>query len=104
MIVILLGQFILTGSVTDKIISKESSGERHTGTARIVRKMMRPISLFESGDSNGKVSLLDLKDGKFEPCFSNKTIEDYVYYIWRGGWSLAMNQEEDVALQQEIDF
>lgn len=98
------GQFILTGSVTDRTVSKENSGERHTGTGRIVRKMMRPMSLFESGDSNGKVSLLDLKEGKFEPCFSNKTIEDYAFYICRGGWPLAINQEEDIALQQAIDF
>jgi hypothetical protein len=98
------GQFILTGSVIDKTISKESSGEIHTRTGRIVSKMMRPMSLFERGVSNGKVSLLDLKDGKFEPCFSNKTIEDYAYYICLFGWTLAMNQEEDVALQQEIDF
>ena len=97
------GQFILTGSVTDKTISQDS-GERHTGTGRIVRKMMRPMSLYESGDSNGKVSLLDLKEGKFEPCISNKTIEDYAYYICRGGWPLAINQPEDVALQQAIDF
>lgn len=98
------GQFILTGSVTDKTILKEGVGERHTGTGRIVRKMMRPMSLFESGDSNGKVSILDLKEGIFEPCFSDKTIDDYAYYICRGGWPLSIGQEEDVALQQSIDF
>ncbi len=97
------GQFILTGSVTDKKISKESD-EKHTGTGRIVRKMMRPLSLYESGESNGKVSILDLKEGKFTPCFSDKTIEDYAYYICRGGWPLAIGQEKDVALQQSIDF
>ncbi len=97
------GQFILTGSITDKTISK-NNGERHTGAGRIVRKMMRPMSLFESGDSNGKVSLLNLKEGIFEPCLSNKTIEDYTYYICRGGWPLSINQEKDVALQQVIDF
>lgn len=97
------GQFILTGSVTDKTISKES-GERHTGTGRIVRKMMRPMSLYESGESNGKVSILDLKEGKFTPCLSDKTIEDYAYYICRGGWPLAIGQEKDIALQQSIDF
>ena len=54
-------QFILTGSVIDKTILKESSGERHIGTGRIIRKMMRPMSLFESRDSNSKLSLLDSK-------------------------------------------
>lgn len=99
----LFGQFILTGSVTDKTISK-NSGEKHTGTGRIVRKMMRPMSLYESGESNGKVSLLSLKEGVFEPCVCDKTIEDYAYYICRGGWPLAINQDEDVALQQPVDF
>ena len=97
------GQFILTGSVTDKTISP-SRGERHTGTGRIVRRMMRPMSLFESGESNGKVSLTALKDGVFEPCFSNTTIDDYAFYICRGGWPLAINRDPDVALQQAIDF
>ncbi len=98
------GQYILTGSVTDKNISKETDYNKHTGTGRIVRKIMRPMSLFESGDSNGLVSLSALKEGKFEPCFSNKNIEDYAYLICRGGWPLSLNCDEDVALQQAIDF
>ena len=63
------GQFILTGSVIDKTVLKESSGEWHTGTRLIVRKMMRTMSLFESGDSNGKVSLLNLKDENLKHVF-----------------------------------
>jgi predicted AAA+ superfamily ATPase len=99
------GQFILTGSVTDKTDAEGNKDEnRHTGTARIIRKIMRPMSLFESGDSNGEVSLLDLKEGKFEPSASSKTIDDYAYFICRGGWPLAMNREKDVALQQALDF
>ena len=99
------GQFILTGSVTDHTLDEgQEDRTRHTGTARIIRKVMRPLSLFESGDSNGEISLLDLKEGKFEPSISSKTIEDYAYYICRGGWPLAMNKERDVALQQAIDF
>jgi len=99
------GQFILTGSVTDKtLVDGKEDKSRHTGTGRIIRKIMRPMSLYESGDSNGTVSLSDLKDGKFEVAASLKTIDDYAYYICRGGWPLAMNQERDVALQQAIDF
>lgn len=99
------GQFILTGSVTDRTLADgEEDESRHTGTARIVRKVMRPMSLFESGDSNGTVSLLDLKEGIFKPSTSTKTISDYAYLICRGGWPLAMNREEDIALQQAIDF
>ena len=99
------GQFILTGSVTDHTLDEgQEDRTRHTGTARIIRKVMRPLSLFESDDSSGEISLLDLKEGKFEPSISSKTIEDYAYYICRGGWPLAMNKEKDVALQQAIDF
>jgi len=98
------GQFILTGSVTDKSVSEETNGARHTGTGRIIQKMMRPMSLFESGDSNGLVSLSNLKEGVFTPCISNKSIEDYAYLICRGGWPLSLSCDEDVALQQAIDY
>ena len=99
------GQFILTGSVTDRtLINGEEDKSRHTGTARIVKKVMRPMSLFESGDSNGGVSLLGLKDGKFEVSVSPKDINDYAFLVCRGGWPLAINQDKDIALQQAIDF
>lgn len=58
------GQFILTGSVSDQTIlanKKVTIEERHSDTGRIVRKVMRTMSLFESGESNGEISLLDLK-------------------------------------------
>lgn len=99
------GQFILTGSVTDKTTADgEENTNRHTGTGRIIRKIMRPMSLFESGDSSGEVSLVGLKEGRFEITASTKTIDDYAYFICRGGWPLALSQEKDVALQQAIDF
>lgn len=99
------GLYILTGSVTDKESYKDySNDDRHTGNGRIVRKMMRPMTLFESGESNGKVSIGDLAKGKFTPCFSKPTIKDYAYYICRGGWPLAINKEREVALQQAIDY
>ena len=98
------GQFILTGSVTDKAIANDKKGYIHTGTGRIVQKIMRPMSLFESGDSNGLVSLLNLKEGRFQPCICKLTIEDYAYLICRGGWPLSLNCDENVALQQAIDF
>lgn len=99
------GQYILTGSVSDKekneSIDKES---KHTGNGRITKKLMRTMSLYESGESNGLVSLLDLKEGIFKPCFTDKTIYDYAFYICRGGWPLSLNQEKDVALAQAIDY
>ena len=99
------GQYILTGSVTDKSRKDiESEQSRHTGNGRIIRKMMRTMSLYETGESNGTVSLSDLKNGEFAPTLSDKTIYDYAYYICRGGWPLAINKERDVALAQAVDY
>lgn len=99
------GQFILTGSVTDKAIDDEHFFQyRHTGTGRIVRKRMRTMSLFESGESNGLVSISDLKEGKFSFARSKATINDYAFYICRGGWPLAIKQDRDVALEQATNY
>ena len=99
------GQYILTGSVTDKNKEENDDEEsRHTGNGRIIRKMMRTLSLYESGDSNGEVSLLDLKNGIFKPSFTDKDINDYAYYICRGGWPLAINSDKEVSLQQAKDY
>ena len=99
------GQYILTGSVTDKQKQDSLDNEiRHTGNGRIIRKMMRTLSLFETGESNGSVSLLDLKNGKFKPAFTDKNINDYAYYICRGGWPLAINKERSVSLAQAVDY
>ena len=99
------GQYILTGSVTDKDRRNETAdADRHTGNGRIIRKMMRTLSLYETGESNGSVSLLDLKNGIFSPSISNKNIDDYAYYICRGGWPLAIGKERDVALAQAVDY
>ena len=101
------GQFILTGSVTDASIMNSKYGEeneRHTGTGRIIKVMMRTMSLLESGDSDGKVSLAKLKNGEFKCAISEKSLLDYAYLICRGGWPEAINKEEDVALQQAKNF
>lgn len=99
------GQFILTGSVTDKSVSDENfEDSRHTGNGRIVRKRMRTMSLYESGDGDGSVSISDLKKGLFRPHKSYKTIQDYAFYICRGGWPLSLCDDREVALQQAIDF
>ena len=98
------GQYILTGSVTDKNNNDLNDTNKHTGNGRIIRKMMRTLSLYETGESNGKVSLLDLKNGIFTPSMTDKNIYDYAYYICRGGWPLAINQDRDVALAQAVDY
>jgi len=100
------GQYILTGSVSDKQRkdTTDNTINRHTGNGRIVKKMMRTLSLYETKDSNGSVSLSDLKKGVFKPSFSDKTIEDYAYYICRGGWPVAINCSYKVSLQQAKDY
>ncbi len=99
------GQYILTGSVTDK--ERFNSGDengRHTGNGRIIRKMMRTMSLYETGDSNGTVSLLDIKNGRFSPAVSKKDINDYAYFVCRGGWPVAIGKGRDVSLAQARDY
>ena len=101
------GQYILTGSVTDNTAANSLAGEeneKHTGTGRIIKRMMRTMSLFESGDSNGEVSLLGLKNGLFNATISTKNIEDYAYFICRGGWPLSINNDREIALQQAKTF
>lgn len=99
------GQYILNGSVTDKTKSDlDDESSRHTGNGRIIRKMMRTMSLYETGDSNGTVSLLDLKNGKFSNAMSQKDINDYAYYICRGGWPVAIGKDRDVSLAQARDY
>ncbi len=75
------GQYILTGSARpseDKIM--------HTGTGRISRVLMRPMSLYESGESTGEVSFLDILEGKDISGVSKLSIEDLANIIVRGGW------------------
>ena len=99
------GQYILTGSVTDKNKTElDDESSRHTGNGRIILKMMRTMSLYETGDSNGTVSLLDLKNGKFSNAMSKKNINDYAYYICRGGWPVAIGKDRDISLAQARDY
>ena len=81
-----VGQFILTGSS----VPIEQEKIVHSGTGRIGRITMRPMSLWESGESNGSVSLNDLFEGKnIEVQNNNLTLEDIAYLICRGGWPKA---------------
>ncbi|MBQ7678663.1 MAG: ATP-binding protein, partial [Butyrivibrio sp.] len=99
------GQYILTGSVTDKTRSEtDEESSRHTGNGRIIRKMMRTLSLYESGDSNGSVSLQNLKNGIFSKAMCRNDINDYAYFICRGGWPMAIGREREVSLAQARDY
>ncbi len=80
------GQYILTGS------SSRDVKTAHTGTLRISQLQMYPMSLYESEESNGSVSLKELFDSpeKFDGCESNLTIDGLIFAICRGGWPRAL--------------
>lgn len=97
-----VGQFILTGSavppVTDKIF--------HSGTGRFAWIKMRPMTLFESGESSGEVSLKEMFNQPKKLLAENKVknIDKLAFLICRGGWPGAIDMEEDVALEQAFDY
>ena len=94
------GQFILTGSAVPL-----DNATMHTGTGRISRLNMRTMSLYESKESNGSVSLADLFEGKaIEVSFSTLTIEDIAFAICRGGWPASVNIKGNDALELSRDY
>ena len=82
----LKGQYILTGSAKPK-----KNNIMHTGTGRFAKLLMRPMSLYESGDSDGKVSLKDIIQGKEISAISNLELEDIINVMIRGGWPETLN-------------
>ena len=94
------GQFILTGSSVPAALDESM----HTGTGRIVRMQMRPMSLFESKDSIGQVSLMDLFNKKDISAVDNHSIDEIAFLICRGGWPAALNHGKKVALKQAFDY
>lgn len=84
-----MGQFILTGSATPLDDNTQTNEIQHSGTGRIARMRMRPMSLWESRDSSGSVSLRELFDGnEYEDLYAESvlTIEDLAFKLCRGGW------------------
>ncbi len=76
------GQYILTGSATPN-----HKGIMHSGAGRIAKIRMRPMSLFESGDSSGDVSLESLCHGKIKPAMTGEVdLKKLINMIIRGGW------------------
>ena len=98
-----MGQFILTGSAVPN-----REGEReisHSGTGRFAWLTMRPMSLFESGESNGTVRLTDLfasAEGVLGQ--SDLKLSDIAFLICRGGWPLSVGLPKEVALEQAFDY
>ncbi len=88
--------YILTGSSTP--IEDDTM---HSGVGRFAFVTMKPMTLYESGDSNGKISLLDILNGKrdIDGIKSSLTYEKIAYLICRGGWPNALKLPEDKALE-----
>ena len=96
-----MGQFILTGSA----VPPDTKEITHSGTGRFSWLMMRPMSLFESGESSGEVSLKELFNGNLDVGGENKNdIEKLAFLICRGGWPGAIKLKEKPALQQAFDY
>ena len=100
-----VGQFILTGSAVP-MDDEEQKKIHHTGTGRITTLRMRPMSLWESGDSNGAVSLQYLFDnpGSMILGESTSSIEDVAFLICRGGWPIATTLGKEYALETAFSY
>lgn len=98
-----MGQFILTGSA---VPDKEAESEiEHSGTGRFAWLTMRPMSLYESGESNGAVSLGDLFSAPEKILAKNELkLSDIAFLICRGGWPMSVGLPEEVALEQAFDY
>lgn len=96
-----MGQFILTGSAVPADKRKIS----HSGTGRFAWLTMRPMSLYESGDSTGEVSIGklfesdDAVDG-----YTRQELTDIAFLICRGGWPRVISLDSDVILDQARDY
>ncbi len=95
----LKGQYILTGSAKPK-----EGSTMHTGTGRFTHILMRPMSLYESRESNGLVSLKDILDGKDIGVVSNLTLEQLAGAIVRGGWPASLDIDNDNKYKVSKDY
>lgn len=96
-----LGQFILTGSATPV----DTSQIHHTGTGRFSWLLMRPMSLFESGESTGEVHLSALFQTPEKIVGTNSMkLDDLAFLTCRGGWPRAVDLEGEIALSQAEDY
>ena len=96
-----MGQFILTGSVVPV-----RTDDMHSGTGRISRMKMQTMSLFESGESSGEISLADIFAGATDMIGKSKvTLEQIAFILTRGGWPAAVNERnETLALKKATDY
>lgn len=96
-----MGQFILTGSA----VPPDSKEITHSGTGRFTWLLMRPMSLYESEDSNGEVSLEALFSAPERIEGDNPlSLEELAFLVCRGGWPQALGMREEIALDQAMDY
>ena len=96
-----LGQFVLTGSA----VPPDTKEITHSGTGRFTWMTMRPMSLFESGDSSGEVSLRSLFGTPSAIDGENLLdLNRLAFLICRGGWPQAVDMRDEIALDQAIDY
>ena len=96
-----LGQFVLTGSA----VPSDTKEITHSGTGRFTWLTMRPMSLFESGDSTGEVSLRSLFEGTAEiDGESHISMDRLAFLVCRGGWPQAVDMRDEIALDQGLDY
>ena len=106
------GHYILTGSSVpveeeeeDEEKQEENKKMRHSGTGRYGWVKMRPMALYESGESNGAISLKELFNAP-EKIYAKSSLsrEDLAFVLCRGGWPAAIDLEKDIALDQAFDY
>ena len=96
-----LGQFILTGSA----VPADTKEITHSGTGRFTWLTMRPMSLYESGDSTGDISLKVLFENTEEvDGTANLGLDRLAFLICRGGWPQAIDMRDEIALDQARDY
>jgi len=95
------GQFLLTGSA----VPAERDSIQHTGTGRFAWVLMRPMSLYESGESNGAIRLSELFQAPDKiAAINNLDLSKLAFLVCRGGWPRATFLEDEIALGQAYDY
>ena len=97
------GQFILTGSSTPKNDDYED-GPMHSGAGRFCKIMMRTMSLYESLESNGAVSMSSIFNGNGVRGKSELTIDRLAFALCRGGWPISIGKKDAAALRQPKNY
>ena len=96
-----LGQFLLTGSA----VPADTKEITHSGTGRFTWLTMRPMSLFESGDSSGEVSLKELfRAPDTLDAGAGIDMDRLAFLVCRGGWPQAIDMRDEIALDQAVDY